>query len=64
MTQKLRAVIKHRDCALTGVVIINQGRSIAVPTSGGIRIPSGVSVEVNPLSGDVTFTSTAKVGNN
>lgn len=61
VTKALRVVIQRRECDLTGVVIINQGRGVTVPASGGLNNSMGVNVEV-AQSGDVTFTAEAEVG--
>jgi hypothetical protein len=62
VTKELRVVINRRDCDLTDVVIVNQGRGVTVPASGGVNNSLGVSVDVGQ-SGDMTFTAEAEVGN-
>ena len=62
VTARLSVVITHRDCDLTGVVIVNQGRGVTVPPSGGVSAP-GITVDVAGSTRDVTFTAEAEVGN-
>lgn len=46
VTEQLKVVIKGRECHLTGVTIVDQGRSIEVPKPGlGSSNSSGVTVE-------------------
>jgi len=60
-TEQLRVVVKHSECDLTGVTIFHKGRSAAVPEPGiGVGSSSGVSVEVDEETGDVTFTAEAE----
>lgn len=59
-TERLEVRIKHSECDLTGVTIVNQGRAAPVPERGGFAT-DGVTVEVDGASGDVTFRAEAEV---
>lgn len=60
ITHRLHVVIKHAECDLAGVVIINQGRGVTVPMDpGGVGSSSGVSVQVARGTEDVSFTAEA-----
>ena len=61
VTERLRVVISHRECDLTGVVIVNQGRGVTVPSEGGVGNSTGVTVQVETSTRDVTFTAEAEV---
>jgi hypothetical protein len=61
VTERLSVRIKRRDCDLTGVTIVNQDRAAPVPERGGFANSSGVAVEVDDATGDVTFTAEAEV---
>ncbi len=62
VTDRLEVRIKHSDCDLTGVTIVNQGRGAAVPEPGiGVGNSSGVTIEVDEQTGDVTFRAEAEV---
>ena len=62
VTERLEVRIKHRDCDLTGVTIENQGRALPVPEPGfGSGDSSGVTIEVDKTTRDVTFTAEAEV---
>ena len=62
VTERLEVRIKHRDCDLTGVTIVNQGRGAVVPEPGvGVGSSSGVNIAVDKDTGDVTFTAEAEV---
>lgn len=62
VTERLEVTIKHSDCDLTGVIIVNQGRGLTVPEPGfGSGASSGVTIEVDEDTRDVTFTAEAEV---
>ena len=62
VTERLEVTIKHSDCDLTGVTIVNQGRGAVVPEPGvGVGNSSGVTVSVDRQTGDVTFRAEAEV---
>ena len=62
VTERLEVRIKHSDCDLTGVTIVNQGRGAVVPEPGvGVGNSSGVTIEVDKQTRDVTFTAEAEV---
>ena len=62
VTDRLEVRIKHRDCDLTGVTIENQGRALTVPEPGfGSADSTGVTIEVDKTTRDVTFTAEAEV---
>lgn len=62
VTERLQVRIKHSDCDLTGVTIVNQGRGAVVPEPGtGVGNSLGVTIEVDEETRDVTFTAEAEV---
>ena len=62
VTELLEVTIKHSDCDLTGVTIVNQDRGLTVPEPGfGSGASSGVTIEVDEETRDVTFTAEAEV---
>ena len=62
VTERLQVRIKHRECDLTGVTIENQGRGAVVPEPGiGVGNSGGVTISVDELTRDVTFTAEAEV---
>src|SRR5687768_10862681 len=62
VTERLDVTVKHRDCDLTGVTIVNQGRGAVVPEPGfGVGNSSGVTIEVDETTRDVTFKAEAEV---
>lgn len=62
VTERLDVTIKHSECDLTGVTIVNQGRGAVVPEPGsGVGNSSGVTIEVAETTGDVTFKAEAEV---
>lgn len=62
VTERLDVTIKHSDCDLTGVTIVNQGRGAVVPEPGfGVGNSSGVTIEVDETTRDVTFKAEAEV---
>jgi hypothetical protein len=63
VTERLEVTIKHADCDLTGVTIVNQDRGGVVPEPGVGFATEGVTIEVDENTGDVSFTAEAEVGN-
>lgn len=62
VTQRLQVRIQHSACDLTGVTIENQGRALTVPEPGvGSADSTGVTIEVDRTTLDVTFTAEADV---
>ena len=62
VTERLQVRMKHSDCDLTGVTIVNQGRGAVVPEPGtGVGNSLGVTIEVDEETRDVTFTAEAEV---
>lgn len=62
VTERLDVRIRHSDCDLTGVTIENQGRALPVPEPGvGAGDSTGVTIEVDRTTRDVTFTAEAEV---
>ena len=62
VTERLEVRIKHSDCDLTGVTIENQGRALTVPEPGfGSSDSTGVTIEVDKATRDVTFMAEAEV---
>jgi hypothetical protein len=61
VTERLEVRIKHSECDLTGVTIVNQDRAAPVPERGGFAT-DGVAIEVDGVTGDVTFRAEAEVG--
>lgn len=64
VTEHLEVRIKRSDCDLTGVTIVNQGRGAMVPEPGvGVGSSGGVTVQVDKVTGDMTFRAEATVPN-
>ncbi len=62
VTDRLEVRIRHSDCDLTGVTIVNQERGATVPEPGtGVTNSSGVTIEVDEQTRDVTFRAEAEV---
>jgi hypothetical protein len=64
VTERLEVHIKRSDCDLTGVTIVNQGRGAMVPEPGfGVGSSGGVTVQVDKVTGDMTFRAEDTVPN-
>ena len=64
VTERLEVRIKRSDCDLTGVTIVNQGRGAMVPEPGfGVGSSGGVTVQVDKVTGDMTFRAEDTVPN-
>lgn len=57
-TERRKVTVRHADCDLTGVVINGLAGGTTVPKPGvGVGSSSGVSISVDEVTGDTTFSS-------